>query len=61
MRSVELVLTDAMIEQIRRNRARKLAAKNQSEPVRVIWEHWRITQSEYHYREAGEIDLGNLE
>jgi hypothetical protein len=61
MHSVELVLSDKMIEQIRRNRARKLAAQGQSEPIEVIWQHWRITQSEFHYREAGEVDLGNLD
>jgi hypothetical protein len=60
MHSVELVLTDALIEQIRRNRAHKLAASGQN-PAQVIWEHWRITQSEFRYREAGEVDLGNLD
>lgn len=27
----------------------------------VVWEHWKITQSEFHYRPAGEIDLGEIE
>jgi hypothetical protein len=29
-------------------------------PVRVIWEHWRVTQSEFRYRELGIVDLGKI-
>ena len=28
--------------------------------INVVWEHWRITQSEFHYRPAGEVDLGEI-
>jgi hypothetical protein len=26
----------------------------------VVWEHWRIIQSQYHYREPGKVDLGEI-
>lgn len=29
--------------------------------IRVTWEWWRITQSEYHYKPCYVIDLGNLD
>lgn len=56
---IVLILSPTMIEHIRRNRARKLAARN--EPVQVLWEPWRITQSEFRYREIGEVDLGCID
>jgi hypothetical protein len=27
----------------------------------VIWEYWRITQSQFRYREPGVVDLGEIE
>jgi len=33
-------------------------AKN--EITKVIWEFWKIEQSEYHYRPRGVIDLGEI-
>jgi hypothetical protein len=29
-------------------------------PARVIWNFWKLTQSDSHYRESGEIDLRDL-
>lgn len=29
--------------------------------LRIIWESWRITQSQFRYREIGVVDLGNLD
>lgn len=29
--------------------------------VKVCWNWWRISQSQYRYRDAGEIDLGEIE
>jgi hypothetical protein len=29
--------------------------------LKVIWNWWRTTQSDFHYREIGEVDLGNLD
>jgi len=29
-------------------------------PQRVLWEFWRITQSEYRYRQPGVVDLGEI-
>jgi len=31
-----------------------------SEITKVIWEFWKIDQSEYHYRPRGVIDLGKI-
>jgi len=31
-----------------------------SEITKVIWEFWKIDQSEYHYRPPGEVDLGEI-
>jgi len=31
-----------------------------SEITKVIWEFWKIEQSEYHYRPRGVIDLGEI-
>jgi hypothetical protein len=28
--------------------------------VKVTWQWWRISHSEYHYREPGELDLGEI-
>ena len=32
----------------------------ESSTIRIVWEWWRIAQSEYHSREIGEVDLGDL-
>ncbi len=32
----------------------------ESSTIRIVWEWWRIAQSEYHSRETGEVDLGDL-
>ena len=32
----------------------------ESATIKIVWEWWRITQSEYHNREVGEVDLGDL-
>jgi len=31
-----------------------------SEITKVIWEFWKIEQSEYHYRPRGVVDLGEI-
>jgi hypothetical protein len=31
------------------------------DPLRVVYEFWRVTQSQYHYKGLGEIDLGPLD
>jgi hypothetical protein len=28
---------------------------------KVIWEYWKIAQSEFHYREPGVVDLGEID
>jgi len=28
--------------------------------LRVDWQFWKISQSQYHYRDAGEVDLRDL-
>jgi hypothetical protein len=30
------------------------------EPLRIVYEFWRAAQSEYHYRPAGVVDLGEI-
>lgn len=30
------------------------------EELRVLWNWWRTTQSDFHYRESGKVDLGDL-
>lgn len=30
-------------------------------PLKIVYAFWRATQSEYHYREVGEFDLGEIE
>ena len=30
-------------------------------PIKVTWTWWRMSQSEFRYREIGEIDLGNFD
>jgi len=30
------------------------------EITKVIWEFWKMEQSEYHYRPPGEVDLGEI-
>jgi hypothetical protein len=32
-----------------------------SEILSVIWEWWKIERSQFHYREAGEVDLGSID
>ncbi len=32
-----------------------------AEPLRVVYEFWRVTQSQYHYLEIGKVDLGLLD
>ena len=32
-----------------------------AEPLTVVYEFWRATQSQYHYREIGKVDLGALD
>jgi len=28
--------------------------------INEVWQHWKIAQSEFHYRPAGEVDLGEI-
>jgi len=41
---------------------RECEASNRAkdEITKVIWEFWKIEQSEYHYRPRGVIDLGEI-
>lgn len=32
-----------------------------AEPLTVVYEFWRVTQSQYHYREIGKVNLGPLD
>lgn len=36
-------------------------APYESEVISVTWEWWRITQSQYHRRPIGVVDLGEIE
>ncbi|MGA3293786.1 MAG: hypothetical protein ABSE45_07360 [Candidatus Acidiferrales bacterium] len=45
---------DSLIEEI------KLRDVHPASPIRVIWEWWRVSQSQYHYKESGTVDLGDL-
>ena len=38
-----------------------LGSDNCDANLKVVWNWWRYTQSEFRYREAGEIDLGEIE
>jgi hypothetical protein len=31
------------------------------EELRAMWNWWKVTQSDFHYREIGEVNLGNLD
>lgn len=33
----------------------------ESANAKIVWEFWRITQSQYHRREIGIVDLGEIE
>ena len=37
------------------------SSRAKSEITSVIWEFWKMTQSEYHYRKAGQVDLGKID
>ena len=36
------------------------STRAKSEITKVIWEFWKIGQSEYHYRPRGVVDLGEI-
>ena len=48
--------------EVRPGKVRPLLAEQNVVPdaPRVTWEFWRVTQSEYHYRKVGVIDLGDI-
>jgi hypothetical protein len=44
------------------NSKRKLLSQRNPEGViSVVWEYWRITQSQFRHREIGVVDLGEIE
>jgi len=38
----------------------EMSNRAKSEITKVIWEFWKMEQSEYHYRPSGEVDLGEI-
>jgi hypothetical protein len=68
-----LRLTDAQVAAIRLRHERRKKPKvggcgfvdlkdvSSAEPLTVVYEFWRVTQSQYHYREIGKVDLGLLD
>jgi hypothetical protein len=42
--------------------SRELVGRDNSagDVIHVAWEFWRVTQSEFRYRESGVIDLGEI-
>lgn len=38
----------------------EISERAKNEITKVIWEFWKIEQSEYHYRSPGEVDLGEI-
>jgi len=36
------------------------STRAKSDITAVIWEFWKMEQSEYHYRPRGEVDLGEI-
>jgi len=37
-----------------------MSNRAKSEITKVMWEFWKIEQSEYHYRPRGVVDLGEI-
>lgn len=40
---------------------RRLANVVDEPEIHATWEYWRVTQSEFHYRAAGTVDLGCID
>lgn len=46
---------------LRRDLRQQASAEDAGQVERVIWEFWRVTQSQYRYRGSCDVvDLGNL-
>jgi len=64
---VDTVRTDQALERHTRGKQRvepsatAIVPDAESATITVRWEWWRITQSQYHRREIGEINLGEIE
>jgi len=39
----------------------KVAEVTPDQRLKIVYEFWRTTQSEYHYRPTGIVDLGDLD
>jgi len=70
---IVLVLTPEMLERHRRKKASRMLGQDLTasgrgevdlgdiDAIRVTWEFWKIERSQYHYREPGHVDLGEIE